>query len=137
MEMQEKSVSILRKIAAKIPYRQIAQEHGVSFWRVYEIGQRNNVARRCNHLSARQRLAIVADLTKTNQSFRAIAARHNTSKGQVWRIAVDLRRRASRDSGNVQFETNTRKTHVCPRHGKVNVWPCVACAALAARHGAE
>lgn len=134
--MEEKSIAILRQIAAKVPYRQIAQEHGVSFWRVYEIGQRHQVARRCQHLTARQRLAIVADLTKTNQSFRAIAAKHKTSKGQVHRIAVDLRRRASKEAGQMEFETNTRTTHVCPKHGKLSVWPCVACAALAARDGA-
>lgn len=134
--MEEKSISILRQIANKVPYRKIAQEHGVSFWRVYEIGQRNQVPRRCQHLTARQRLAIVADLTKTNQSFRAIAARHNTSKGQVHRIAVDLRRRMAKEAGQLEFETNTRTAKVCPKHGRVSVWPCVACAALAARDGA-
>lgn len=131
--MEEKSLHILRAIAAGKPYRQIASDLGVSMWQVYGFAQRNNAARRCRHLSAQQRLAIVRDLTTTNLSFRAIAERRKTSKGQVHRIAVDLRNRISSDAGEAKFETNSRTLHVCPTHGKVAVWPCVACAALTAR----
>lgn len=134
--MDEKSIVILRGVAAGQTYRRIAEENHTTFWKVYEIAQRANVQPRCKRLSAQQRLAIVRDLATTNQSFGRIALRHGTSKGQVHRIAVDLRERASRDSGEIRFKTNRRTRHICPKHGEITVWPCVACAAIAARDGA-
>jgi transposase-like protein len=134
--VEEKSLKILRSIAAGVAYRKIAEDVGESFWKVYEIAKRVETKPRCRRLSAQQRLAIVRDLSTTNQSFGRIAAKHGTSKGQVHRIAVDLRERAAKDSGEVKFATNTRTVHHCPTHGKVSVWPCVACAANAARRGA-
>lgn len=134
--MEEKSLRILRSIAAGVAYRKIAEEVGESFWRVYDLAKRVETAPRCRRLTAHQRLAIVRDLTTSNQSFARIAAKHGTSKGQVHRIAVDLRERAAKDSGESRFTTNTRSVHTCPVHGKVSVWPCVACAATAARRGA-
>jgi DNA-binding CsgD family transcriptional regulator len=69
-------------------------------------------------------------LTKTNLTPTEIADRLGLrSRWAIYKIRDELNRRAVRGTGSFQPRSRRR---CCPVHGEVTVWPCVACAAIAA-----
>jgi hypothetical protein len=72
-------------------------------------------------------------------TFRAAAQMYGMSKTAVHRYVAAKRRKSIDAAGEVQFEdghrefSRNKRSWLCPVHGRVVVWPCVACGALAAK----
>jgi len=69
---------------------------------------------------------------------RAAASVSGLSKTAVHRFVVKQRRKVVDAAGPIKFEQSAQtgkrqKTWICPEHGKVTWWPCVICAAWAAK----
>ena len=75
--------------------------------------------------------ACVRDVMDGDLSISESADLHGLGKTTVHRFVQRHRKKDLDSVGGVAFEevTSTEK-HVCPKHGPVTVWPCVACAAL-------
>lgn len=63
-------------------------------------------------------------------TFRQAARATGLSKTAVHRMVQRKRRALADSAGPARFE---EQFHVCPKHGRLTLWPCVACMAEAAR----
>ena len=73
-------------------------------------------------------------------TFRQAAEAFGLSRSAVHRYVIKQRRKSidqagafKVQSGDTLYSRQKREWH-CPEHGRLVAWPCVACAALAARH---
>lgn len=89
--------------------------------------------------SEEQVKAAVAAVCNEGLTFRAAGSRFGISRTAIHRYVVKKRAKSIDSAGEVKFEDGSRefnpnkRTWNCPTHGRVTVWPCVACMALAAK----
>ncbi len=110
--------------------RQIADETGVTWWRIYKYAKRHGIAlwsKRLPLTLGQQDEA--ARLVETDgMSMAKAAAILGASEMQVWRV-IQRRRAESVSHAGVFRPIRIREGKRCPRHGLVYYWPCVACQA--------
>ncbi len=81
----------------------------------------------------------IAAVRDHGATFRAAATMYGMSKTAVHRYVAAKRRRSIDSAGEVVFQEGNReysrhkRSWHCPEHGRVIVWPCVACEALKAK----
>lgn len=112
---------------------QLADEVGVSYQRLYRMLKACGYRPRRTHtmLAKSQNRRIRRLLMQTDFTRRKIASIVGCAKSTVDLRCKRMRRRAVRGA-----ETELRLMDApgdCPKHGKISVWPCVACAAEKAR----
>ena len=117
---------------------EIARIMGVTRWVVLHRIRRGGLTmppKRGRHMDAERHREVMRLLETTNLSHREIARRVGCSQH-----AVSYRGRKLRERAKIRLLTagefqpkKTSEPKVCPKHGRVHVWPCVACAAEAAR----
>lgn len=96
---------------------------------VHKFAVRHRITRRRRkELSPRTDAAIRRRLREARHTLRRIAALCGVSVKSVW-----LRSRQELDRAGEFRPRGIRVARRCPRHGLVKLWPCVACAAEAAR----
>lgn len=121
----------LRTIArtSRIPYSQIK--------RLAQISQIRYKNRRPTKEQIRTAVAAVRDKGAT---FRAAAKLSSLSKTAVHRYVSQKREQSIDSAGEIKYQSGDREyskkklAWLCPVHGRVTVWPCVACGALAAKN---
>lgn len=81
----------------------------------------------------------IAAVRDHGATFRAAAIMYGMSKTAVHRYVAARRRKSIDAAGDVVYEEGHRefsrhkRSWSCPEHGRVIVWPCVACEALKAK----
>lgn len=130
---------IRSRVARGESLERIARTSRISYIRLRRLAQLSQIRYKHKRPSKDQIRSAVAAVRDQGATFRAAAAQFGMSKTAVHRY-VSARRRKSIDSaGDVRFEEGSReysrhkRSWNCPTHGRVVVWPCVACAALAAK----
>lgn len=78
----------------------------------------------------------IAAVERDGLSIRDTAKRVGISKSAVARYVQDRRERVVHRAGQIAFRQSNRTQWSCPVHGAINVYPCVACAAISARAAA-
>lgn len=81
-------------------------------------------------LTRKQIRAAIDSVVKDGLTIRAAARKHGISKTSVSRYVKRRREAIAGTAGKTQYEDIVWK---CPVHGWVNLRPCVACEALAAK----
>ncbi len=102
--------------------RQIAANIGVDHCRLWRELRILKIPLKRRHLTARERQDAIRMLLD-DEPQSSIARTLGKHKSTINRLAMSQRRL----SEGVQFQGARRR--VCPKHGAVNVWPCVACKA--------
>ena len=67
---------------------------------------------------------------KTTARLVGVGVRTVQRRKQLQLQRAAARDRDTEDEGGIEFKS---RDHVCPVHGLVTVWPCVACAAIEAK----
>lgn len=101
--------------------RAVAERLGMDHNQLWRRVQQSGIKRRCKLTSSEKQKAI--ELLNQDVPQSQIARDFGRHKSTINRLAMSQRKLST----GVQF-AGTR-TRVCPVHGAVNVWPCVACAA--------
>lgn len=117
----------------------IARTSRIPYARCRRLAQLSQIRYKHRRPSAEQIRGAIQAVRDQGATFRQAAQQYQMSRTAVHRY-VSARRRAAIDAagelkledGNREFSRHKRSWH-CPEHGRVNVWPCVACAALAAK----
>ena len=78
------------------------------------------------HPSRQQMKAAVDAVVKEGMTFRAAAVAVGMSRSAVHRLVQRARARVVDSAGPLKVEQREWR---CPVHGRLKVWPCVACAA--------
>ena len=105
--------------------------YGTLYKRLLSAGYRPGY----RQLTPREKRQIDSLLLRTNLSQREIARMVGRAYSTVQLRCSRLRRLAVRGA---ETEMRIVDRHAdCPKHGKISVWPCVACAAEAARRGKQ
>lgn len=113
---------------------EIADTLGMEYFQLYRFIQNENLS---GHMTARhgrrlnkktlaeiKRLLLQKGLTPREiERQLGLASRH-----PIYCMIAQMRREAEKTAGEFQPRATT-ETRRCPKHGLVNVWPCVACAA--------
>lgn len=104
--------------------RQVAKIVGLSHTTVAKIGRSAGIPCRPRvGLDPSKRSSLIRELKQGTPIYLA-AARCSVSRDTAHRYS----RQINATPGEMQFH-RTRTAKVCPYHGRVRVWPCVACAA--------
>lgn len=92
--------------------------------RVCREWTRQATQRMSQRLTTEQRELIKTLVLVEGKSFREVANLIGCHKQSVGRWVAKLRQKQAAVSNGIDFQ-NTRA--ICPIHGKLTVWPCVAC----------
>lgn len=83
--------------------------------------------------------AVIKAVRVGGMTFRQAALAFGMSRTAVHRHVTTMRRKSIDqagafivEDGNTKYSRSKREWH-CPEHGRIVAWPCVACAALAAK----
>lgn len=106
---------------------QIARTTGISPGYLARLARAAGIRYRNQRASPEQIRRAIACVIRDGLTFRAAAKKHGMSKTSVHRFVQHRRNKKIDAAGPIKFQ---ERTSVCPVHGRVSVWPCVACAAL-------
>jgi hypothetical protein len=117
----------------------IARTSRIPYARCRRLAQLSQIRYKHRRPSPEQIRGAIQAVRDQGATFRQAAQQYQMSRTAVHRY-VSARRRAAIDSaGDVQFVEGNRlfsrhkRSWHCPEHGRVTVWPCVACQALAVK----
>lgn len=106
---------------------QIARTTHLKATMLRRVAKRNGIRYRNQRPQKRVVNAAISDVVLHGLSVRQAARNRGLSKTAVHRYVQQRRQKTIDRAGAVRFET---RSGVCPEHGPVTVWPCVACLAM-------
>lgn len=127
--------AITRMIADRVRRRgnslaEIARTTGIERTRLAKLAQLAGVHYRNRRASPARITAAMQAVVADGLTFREAGSRHGMSKTAVHRFVQRRRNRSIDQAGPLKVEV---KSWRCPEHGKITVYPCIACMATAAR----
>lgn len=118
---------------------QISRTSGIYYERLHRLARAAEIRYKHRRPTDEQREEALKLVRDRGYSFRAAAALVNMSRTAIHRWLTKQRERNLASAGDLQpidgnreFSRN-KQTWTCPIHGKVTLWPCIACAAIAAK----
>ncbi|MEO1529437.1 MAG: helix-turn-helix domain-containing protein [Planctomycetota bacterium] len=127
---------VLRMVRRGRRLKDIARELLMPYQYVQAIAADSGEVYAGRQLDDEQRSEIERRRVDEGESIRSIASAMGLPKSKVGRYArrrfLEVEREGQDDG--VEFVDASTKSEIrrCPKHGRVSVWPCVACAALEA-----
>ena len=109
--------------------RAIAEEMRVPYQFVRQVAAESGLVYVGRQLDSRQEREIRERRDECGESIRTIASEMGLPKSKVGRFCRRTYLDVVADGADEGFEVEETTTRRCPKHGLVNVWPCVACAA--------
>ena len=116
----------------------VAKQLGVSRVKAIRYARRAGIRYKHQHQTAEAIERAVSFVTDDDLPTRAAAERSGLSKTALNRFIRQRRQKAVDAAGPIRFKHaaqigKNQRVWTCPTHGKVTVWPCVACLAENAR----
>ncbi len=128
---EQEVVSIIRERSRdRVAIASIATELGLPRSHALELARRAGVTYKHRHPASQQVAAAVRAVVREGLSIRDAARAAGISRTAVNRYVLKRRQSAANKVGGIEF---SRQENHCDIHGRVHVWPCVACAAIAAK----
>jgi AraC-like DNA-binding protein len=135
VDRAEREAFLIRLICSRLEtgkhtLSDIARETGVSIKRLLDVCNNNGIRYPYRQTTNREFAAAVSAVVERGLTVRAAAKELGLSKSTVHRCVASRRRKITRKAG--AFQPVLVEPYRCPRHGRVNLKPCPACAALQA-----
>ncbi len=143
VRLSQEEMAITRMIASRVARGQslehIARTSRLAYSRVRNLARLAGIRYKHRRATPEQIKGAIDAVRNRGATFRAAAQAFGMSRSAVHRF-VQARRQRSIDAagelklvdGNREFSRHKRSWR-CAVHGRVTVWPCVACAAIGAR----
>lgn len=141
LSRQERAIVLMTKarVARGESLERIARTSRIPYALIRGLARRAGIRYKHQRPTKEQIRDCIAAVRDQGATFRAAALQFGMSKTAVHRYVAARRRKSIDAAGDVQFEDGHRefsrhkRSWHCPVHGRVVVWPCVACGALAAK----
>lgn len=143
-EVDQAIVAMIRDRAARgETLKRIAHTSGIYFDKIKLLAKQYVEHYPNKWASPEQRQLAIRLVIEDGHSLRVAARYCSMSRSAVHRVISRQRESELAECGELQPIDGAREfsrlkqTWTCPTHGKVTLWPCVACAAIAARGTAQ
>lgn len=134
MTDETKLLRVLRERLAKGQcIRQIAADTGLPYTKLLQVARRAKLKYPYRLITDAERRAVIQAVEEEDLSIRAAARKVGVCRSGTHRI-VQRRRAAYADHGGPVISKKV-SVYRCPKHGKVNQYPCVICLAEQAKEG--
>ncbi len=121
---------ICNRLNARQNLSEVSRDTGISLKKLLNVCNKNGLRYPYKQATAREIAAAVSAVVDKGLTIRAAARELGISKSSVHRHVKRRRRQIVRKSGD--FQPKQVEPYRCPQHGRVNLKPCPACAALEA-----
>ena len=142
--LSEQERAIVRMIRARVSLGEsivnISTTSGISYALIRRLSCEVGIRYKHKRPTPEQIRGAIAAVRDKGMTVRAAGRLFGMSKTAAHRYVTKVREKSIDQAGEVVFEDGHRtyapvkKSWNCPTHGRITVWPCVACAALAAKH---
>lgn len=141
LSRQERAIVLMTKarVARGESLERIARTSRIPYARIRQLARAAGLKYKHQRPSADQVRGCIAAVRDHGMTFRQAAMQFGMSKTAVHRYVAARRQRSIDSAGDVKFEEGHRefsrhkRSWSCPVHGRVIVWPCVACEAMKAK----